>query len=380
MDGGRPVRVLLAEANASESDLISACLDMPEEDEFASDVDLDLQCVTTLEAAIRAVERDRFDVLLLDLNLADCLGLDTYYRIRAHLNGVAVVILTTYEDSSSASQAIQAGAHDLVVKHRIDRQTLRRAVRYAIERNKRQLAELELASAGFIQERILSSQRPTISGLDLAANCEPACTVGGDFYDFVRLLDGRLAMLLGDVSGHGLGPAMLSAEARGIFRTVSEQETDPGSLLTEINRLIAKDCVNGAFITMFLAVICPETWTLRFGTAGHEGYLLSEQHVPKQRLTGRSPPIGVLPDHQFHTADVVGIGQNESVFACTDGLTECYCPYRNSFFGMEGVFSSLKKAQGPATEMIGSLFSSVRQFHQASHDDMTAVIARTVVN
>ena len=374
------VRILLAEANANEKNLISAYLDVPGEEQGIDDHLVDLETVATLDEATLAVKRDRFDVVLLDLNLSDSLGLDTYYQLRDHLHEAAVIILTSLEDSTSAFQAVKAGAQDLIVKHRIDSVSLRRALRYAMERKKRELAEFEIAGAGLLQQSILSITPPRVEGLDMAAHCVPASTVGGDFYDFVRVPDDKFAVVLGDVSGHGLGSAILMAEARGIFRTVAQRAANPGQILTEINRLILSDCVKGSFITMFLAVICPDTWTLRFASAGHEAFLVSPQGRPKERLAGTSPPLGILPNHEYQTAQVVDLAPNDVLFACTDGLTDCYCPQRKHFYGMEGVFSTFAERPRNAAGMLEALFSSVKDYRDGSHDDMTAVVVRAVMD
>ena len=240
--------------------------------------------VQSLSEAFEWLEHNTVDVVLLDLNLPDGIGLQSLSSLRSVVRDKPIVVLTGQNDPGLGTQAIRNGAQDYLCKNEATGEHLSRALHFALERFKRQRVEFELAGAGFIQRMILSQELPTIPGWQLAARCEPAEAVAGDFYDFIPLDDSTLVMVLGDVSGKGLGPALLMAETRGMIRSVLEWEHDPGAVLTKVNSLIAHDCIRGAFVTTFLGVLTPENRTITYATAGHEGFLLDRFGRPKARL------------------------------------------------------------------------------------------------
>ena len=373
-DHPRVIKVLVVESSSANAEFIGSLLSVPD---GARGCIFKIRWVSSLgEAAKHGLSSD-VDVVLLDLNLRDSEGLETLIRLRAKVNGTPIVVFTSEHDTETATSAIRLGAQDFLVRNDITREHLSRTIRYALERHRRQRAEMEIAGAAFIQRRILSKPLPKISGFDIAARCEPALTIGGDFYDFIPLKDGALAMVIGDVSGHGLGPALLMAAARGILRSVIQWELDPGTVLTKVNHVLFDDCVAGAFVTVFLAVISVVDRTARYATAGHEGYLLDGEGNPKTRLAVAAPPLGVERFQKYVSGDVVRLQSSDVLLSCTDGITEGYSFSEGEFFGMRGVFDAVRANNGRSAEvMLHETFASVERFRNFRQDDMTAVLVK----
>ena len=367
------VRVLLVEDSATDAKLILSLLERPVSADYSA---CDTKHVMDLETAIRSINESRPDVVLLDLHLPCVQGLDTFLELKPFVDDIPVVVLTgSTNDPDLSRLAIHHGAQDFLGKDSVDGDRLHRAIQFAIERVERRRAEFEIASAGFVQRHILSrGHRPTGAELDFAAKCEPATSVGGDFYDCVILPDQRVAVALGDVAGHGLGPALMMAETRGTLRGVLYNEADPGRALTAANRIISSDCARGAFITLFLAIIDIETETLSFAAAGHEGYVLDESKKPRDRLASKAPPLGILPAQVYETGANVHFAPREALFVCTDGITECYSSKLGDFFGMDRVFDVLRSANGSCAQSLDKLFQVTRDFYDYATDDMTALL------
>jgi sigma-B regulation protein RsbU (phosphoserine phosphatase) len=370
------VDVLYVEDNRIDADLIRVVLSRTDP---GFGPEFNLHWVQSLTDAFELLEKQTVSVILLDLNLPEASGLDSLIALRKVVHDKPIVVLTGHNDAELGAQAIRHGAQDYLWKNEASGPHLSRALHFALERSKRQHIETELNGAGFIQQSILSGPLPEVQGLDVSARCEPAEMVAGDFYDVIALPDGSLVLVLGDVSGKGLGPALLMAETRGMIRSVLQWETDPGTVLTRVNGLISGDCVRGAFVTVFLAVLAPGSGTVTFGTAGHEGFVLDSQGQQRQHLANPDPPLGIQFDHGYHTGQVDSIRESDLIFSCTDGVTEAYNPEIEDWFGNSRVFETIGHFAGQSAEVIlDGLFSTVKRFRDFGQDDMTAILARTV--
>ncbi len=370
------VDVLYVEDNRVDADLIRVVLSRTD---TGIGPQFHFHWVQSLTDAFDLMEKQSVDVILLDLNLPEATGLDSLTAMRKVVHDKPIVVLTGHNDAELGAQAIRNGAQDYLWKNEASGPHLSRALHFAVERAKRQHIQTELNGAGFIQQSILAGQLPRVRGLEVAARCEPAEMVAGDFYDVIALPNDSMVIVLGDVSGKGLGPALLMAETRGMIRSVLQWETDPGPVLTRVNGLISEDCVRGSFVTVFLAVLEPNTGSVSFGTAGHEGFVLDNQGRPKQHLANPDPPLGIQSDHAYHTGRVNSVRESDLIFSCTDGVTEAYNPEIEDSFGNSRVFETVGHFAGQSAELIlDGLFSTVRRFRDFGQDDMTAILARTV--
>ena len=130
----------------------------------------------------------------------------------------------------------------------------------------------QLANAREIQQRLYPQRVPKVPGLDVAGAAFPADATCGDYFDFISLSDGRLNLVIGDVSGHGLGPAMLMVETRAALRVLLSVPGRIDEILSNLNTLILDDTTDQWFVTLFLACIESDMQTLRYVGAGHAAY------------------------------------------------------------------------------------------------------------
>ncbi len=368
------IRVLVIEDNRSDARLIECLLDAFQE---RSDANFRTCCVATLAEALGVLPTFSPHVILLDLGLPDSQGMETLSRVRSRCDGLPIVVLTGNEDLDLAMMAIRAGVQDFLVKTEMAGETLGRSVRYALERSRRQQLELEVANAGVMQRQLLHPDTDGVGGLEIAARCEPVTLLGGDFVDVIALPHQRTALALADVSGHGLGPALLMAEARGVLRTLARTEPDPGRILTQLNQIISGDCTQGSFVTVFLAVLDPQTHQLRYACGGHDGYLVDSVGNVRHQLAASTPPLGIVPDQLYTSSQPLAVGKNDIVLSCTDGVTEGYCRSRDRFFGIDSVLECVKRRiSRRVDDVLAGVFAAVGQFQDQQHDDMSAFLAR----
>ena len=301
------------------------------------DVPFDLVQVEMLAAAVERCTEETFDVILLDLNLPDSHGLQTFFTVQAHAGDVPIVVLTAYNDEPSAMKAVQAGAQDYLVKGQVNDRLLVRSIRYAIERSRRHRAEdvmretnEEFRMAQEIQQRLYPGESPKLPGFEIAGALFPATATAGDYFDFIPMLDGCLGVVLGDVSSHGMGPALLMSETRACLRTLALMYSDAGEILTRANRLLAADSNDFHFVTLAMMRLDPRDRSMVYASAGQRGYLFGDG-LETTVLDSTSLPLGVRPDTTVPAAAAVALRSGNLVTFFTDGITEAESPGRVRF-------------------------------------------------
>jgi serine phosphatase RsbU (regulator of sigma subunit) len=340
--------------------------------------------IEDLATAVTVAGRERVDVILLDLSLPDSHGLETFLKLYARCPHVPIVVLSSFDDEQLAMKAVHAGAQDYLVKGQIGEQLLVRSVRYAIERSGRENAEetLRMTSAKFrvardIQRSLFPAKAPQVAELEIAGMTKPAEETGGDFFDYLRMPDGTLAVAVADVSSHGLGSALLMAETRAYLRALALSRADIGEILTLANRILVEDVAGKHFVTLFLARFDPARRTLRYVAAGHAGYLLDVSgHSRTLESTGL--PLGIEKEIVFQSAGEIPLSPGQVVFICTDGIQEAQSPIMQMFGTRRALETIRRHMSGTAEEMVQALSQAVTA-HIATreqHDDITMVVVK----
>ena len=347
-------------------------------------VPFELAQVELLSAAIERCADEDFDVILLDLSLPDSKGLETFFAMYAQANDVPIVVLTGLSDETSAVKAVQAGAQDYLVKGQINDDVLVRSIRYAIERGRRHRAEdavrdtsEEFRVAGEIQQRLYPAEAPVFPGFDIAGALFPTKATAGDYFDYIPMLDDCLGIVVGDVSSHGMGPALLMSETRACLRTLVQIHSDVGEILTRANQVLAADTSDFHFVTLAMARLDPSNRSMIYASAGQRGYLL-HPGVDTTILDSTSLPLGVRPDTVVPTAAPVVLRPGDLVTFFTDGVAEAESPGRVRF-GMARALEVIRsERERPANEIIESLHREVLGFcrSQPPADDITIVIVK----
>ena len=186
----------------------------------------------------------------------------------------------------------------------------------------RERIEQEMRVARLIQQTLLPRALPELPGWHLATDYRPARAVGGDFYDFLELADGRLGIIIADVTSKGVPAALVMATTRSVLRATALQFPSPGQVLGRANELLCPDMPPNMFVTCFYALLDPDTGRLSFANAGHPlPYLRREGGVEELRATGM--PLGLMPDACYQERDIT-IGSGESILFYSDGLVEAH--------------------------------------------------------
>ncbi len=200
-----------------------------------------------------------------------------------------------------------------------------------VDARQRERVEQELQTARRIQEALLPKSTPTLSGWQLATCYQPAREVGGDFYDFLPLADGRLGIVLGDVTDKGIPAALVMATTRSMLRAVAMQPgTTPGQALAQVNELLCADLPPSMFVTCFYAILDPLTGNLQYANAGQDLPYLRHKDgtVGEVRATGM--PLGLMPNMRYDEGETA-LQPGDSLLFYSDGLVEAHNPQRQMF-------------------------------------------------
>lgn len=239
--------------------------------------------------------------------------------------------------------------------------------------------ELRLARA--IQRKLFPSDPPRLIGLEIAGAAYPAHATGGDYYDFITLADGSVAVVIGDVSGHGLGPAMLMAEARAYLRAFARTHNDPSEILTLTNCVLAEDIEEDRFVTLFLAKIDPRARRLVYASAGHlAGYVLGPAGAVKRVLSSTGPPLGIVTDVDFPAGAELTLSSGDLVVLLTDGIVDSRSPDGALFEAGRALDTARLYRHDPPQRIVENLYHAARGFayHEPQQDDITAVVIKAV--
>ena len=326
----------------------------------------------TPDAVLREAVAQPFDVLLLDMNYARDTtsgreGLDLLRGLRASGVHAPVVVMTAWGSVDLAVEAMRRGASDFVQKPWDNLRLLDKIDAYNSQA-KRERTDMEIARN--VQQNLLGRSGKEIDGLDYAGRCLPAGDIGGDYFDFVDLDNGRLGVALADVSGKGIGAALLMAHLQAGLRSRPELSDRPQKLIGAVNQVFWKSSPSEQYATMFYGVY--ERGTLRYVNAGHAlPILLRAEPKPGSTLGSTGMPIGMFPAWRGEERSIA-LRPGDRLAIVSDGVLEAGLR-TDSDFGEEGVIRCLKRSgRSTAACMVDRLLSEAAQC--GAEDDMTAVV------
>jgi serine phosphatase RsbU (regulator of sigma subunit) len=197
------------------------------------------------------------------------------------------------------------------------------------EEIERQRLEEELRVARLVQQTLLPREVPALPGWEIAAYYQPARSVGGDFYDFLELPDGRLGLTVGDVADKGAPAALMMAATRSILRAAGRQWVSPGQVLEQVNDLLYPDIPINMFVTCLYAVLDPASGRLQYANAGHPlPYLRTACGAVELQAGGM--PLGMMP-HMHYEENEIALALGEGLLFYSDGLVEAHNSEREMF-------------------------------------------------
>lgn len=243
----------------------------------------------------------------------------------------------------------------------------------------KQRMEADLNIARDIQRELIPKEPPNIEGYDIAGWNKPADQTGGDCFDYFTLPDGSLAMTIADATGHGIGPALMIAECRALFRATASMSTRLQEVTGRINNLLCADLPDDRFVTSFFGILFPERNELSYLSAGHGPlvkYTAATDRI--EELPANGVPLGIMPDLDWSEPDTFEMSPGDILALVTDGYFE-WKNAANEQFGTERILDIVRTHRSrPACEIIRILNEAVLAFAGGTSqaDDLTALVVK----
>lgn len=230
-----------------------------------------------------------------------------------------------------------------------------------------------------IQQHLFPKAPPELPGYDIAGHSFPAEATGGDYFDIIPMLGDSLALVVGDVTGHGVGPALLMAETRAYLRILAKTNSDTALILTKANRVLVEDVGDERYVTLFMARLDPKAKKISWANAGHiPGFLLDGAGQVAQVLKRTGVPLGLRRDIEYRAGPEIELQSGQIFAMLTDGFEEALNA-NEEMFGMDRVLKTIEENKDlSAREIVQALHEKVKRFTGSAEqvDDLTAIIIK----
>ena len=377
------LRFLLVEDCATDAYLIQTHL------KNGLDLPLFVERVETLAAAIESLAGRRFDLVLLDPTLPDSSGIGTFYSVLKHTRNDPVLILSSDEAGETAVKAVGDGAQDYILKHELSAHTLALEVRFAIERSKRigaeqqlEVAHEQIRIARKLQKGLYPLSAPTCDGFDIAGAAWAAEHACGDYYDFLPMGGENVGVVVGDVSGHGLGPALKMVEARAALHAFSEYENNLGKLIAGVHRVFCGGqhfAEGGLFLTLFLGRLDTAKRVLHYSSAGHPAFHLTADGNVHTSVR-MDYPVGIVDAMSEQDDEKILLNSGDIVVIPTDGFYEAVGK-GESLFGVDRMMDVVRNNRDQtANGIVRAMYTASCSYtpETPQKDDMAAIVIKVL--
>jgi sigma-B regulation protein RsbU (phosphoserine phosphatase) len=323
------------------------------------------------ESALQSIDRNPPDLVLLDILMPGIDGYEVCRRLRASpkTREIPVMFLSSLEEARDKARGFEIGGNDYVtkpfelleVKARV--RSLLKAKAYTDSVKERIASELKVARAiqlGILPADVAASAAGT--GYEIATFLEPARQIGGDLYEVLRTDDGRLVVVIGDVSGKGIPAALFMAVTMTLVRTMGVRYREPDEIVMHVSDALVRQNPQEMFVTLFCAVIDPSKDVVSCASAGHPSMvLLRPGSSPRMPVTPTGGLAGFEPGLKV-TRQSVQVQPGDTLVLYTDGVTEAM-DGKDELYGDERLLAQLAAEPGrTASETVSGLVGAVRRF------------------
>jgi len=375
------LRALIIEDSALDAKILAGLL-------RAGGYEVASERVETAEQFVVALNTAEWDIILADYNLPEFNGPEGLRLLQESEQDIPFIVISGGIGEDLAVQIMKSGAHDYLMKGNLKRlvPVVEREVREARERTKHREADAALHSAmeqmriaREIQQRLFPKEAPRLKGYDIAGLTESAEETGGDYYDFIPMPNNCIGLVVGDVTGHGIGPALLMAETRAYLRILAGENTDVGQILTRANRVLNEDIGSERFVTLLFVMLDPKAKTIRYASAGHPpGLWLDTKGKPKSELARTGIPLGLRPDTEYEASEEITLKKGDLLALMSDGVEESISA-KGELFGKKRIMKVLVGKQSSRASTIVTKLHQAGRAHEAADqqpDDFTTIVLK----
>ena len=378
--GGPRLSVLLVEDDRADALLVEELI-------ADANVDVDFAWTPSISDAQSAMAHNRPDCVLLDLNLPDASGIGALERISKSDPSIPIVVLTGLNDEHFGISAVASGAQDYLVKGRVEPETLRRSLLYAIERKRAELTAVELHASRIragenarlergLQPSPLLLDDPGVDVITRYRASRAYALLGGDFYDVVQTPDRTVHVMIGDVAGHGPDEAALGVALRIGWRALTFAGLRGNERMHQLERILfAERPAKGIFATLLSLAFAPDSLRFTAVRAGHPGVLVHGNNDVQWLEPPAGPALG-LGAHEWPVSELE-LPEGHGLLLLTDGLFEGHSGRGNERLGEDGLLELARSLAGlPGSAFVDELIGEVeaRARTHGGHTDDIAVV------
>ena len=256
---------------------------------------------------------------------------------------------------------------------------VRAALREAKLQSELQSINHDLDIARSIQHDLLPANRPLLDQFEIAGWNQPASQTGGDYFDWQRLPDGKIAISIGDATGHGIGPALVSTLCRAYARASFMVDGEGDRVLEHLNNLLASDLSDNRFVTFAVIFLDPINSEVKVLSAGHGPILWYQRTANKfEAFDAQGIPLGMIAGMTYEDSRLKCLEAGDMIVVVTDGFYE-WQNRKAEEFGLERLKETIRQARDcSANEVIAKLYGAVKEFSEGTEqqDDLTAVVLK----
>jgi phosphoserine phosphatase RsbU/P len=344
-----------------------------------------VRAVTGGERALASAELHPPDLVLLDIRMPEIDGFEVCRRLKGNAKTLAapVLFISALDDIGDKVSAFAAGGVDYITKPfqmeevlaRVETHLALRRLQRSLEEANRRM-EQELALAARVQASFMARGLPALPGYELAVRLIPALQTSGDFYDVVKLIDGRVALIIADVVDKGVGAALYMAMSCALLRSsLFDHGGAPEAVFKAVNERLLAYATADQFVTVFLGVLEPESGTLIYANAGHNPPIWLRRNEAPRWLASTGPPLAIVETMAWEQQRLELL-PGDVLVLYTDGVTESE-NQREGFYGQDRLLRVTSDAYGLSAEALrDTILHGVETFTDDSHpaDDVALMV------
>jgi steroid delta-isomerase-like uncharacterized protein len=265
---------------------------------------------------------------------------------------MTVIVIHRIEEGKIAEEWTEGSDIATLTEQRLEQET-----------RERERVEQELRVARRIQQASLPKEVPTLEGWQISPLYRPAREVGGDFYDFFDLEDGRLGVVVGDATGKGMPAALVAEATSNMLRAVAQalDSSSPGEILERVNETLVARIPPNMFVTCFYAILDPDSGSLMYANAGHDLPYLHRSGDDAEELRARGMPLGLMSEMGYEEKEVT-LEAGDIALLYSDGLVEAHDPQRRDMFGFTRLRKLVSERDDEGKSLVNSLLEELYSF------------------
>ncbi len=365
------------------------------------ETDYDVYTFQSPKEALKALNKKPTDVIISDFFMPEMNGLEFLAEVKKIYPASTCILLTGYADKENAIRAINEVGIFQYIEKPWDNENLKliirnglinKNLRLVLEEKVRELDKVllerdelaehnemlkeELSLARNVQESMLPQKYPGLNGFSIAAKYLPALEIGGDFYDVISLANNKLAILMADVTGHGIKAALITVLLKSAFSTFKDCDASPGAIISYMNKVLNKILPKGLFVAALVVIIDLKNARCRIVNGGvpHPFLLRAKQNVV-ERIPANGLLLGIAQEDLYTPGEEAKIQfqKGDRLILFTDGLSEAENELEEHFDAEFMIQTLMKVSHKPSAEILEDLTRAVKKFSRPEHkwDDIT---------